>query len=114
MRKLLIFLFMFVAVIGNSMAQNTITGRVTDSFGTPLPGVTVVVDGTTTGTVTSADGEYSLRVPEDAETLIFSFIGMKAREVAINNQTTINVEMESDVIGIEEVVAIGYGTMKRS
>lgn len=114
MRKLLFFLLMFTAAIGTSMAQSTITGRVTDSFGTPMPGVTVIVKGTTTGTVTSADGDYTLTVPEDAEALVFSFIGMKSQEVPINNQSSINVGMESDVIGIEEVVAIGYGTMKRS
>ncbi len=98
----------------SAMAQKTITGKVTDSFGAPLPGVTVVVKGTTTGTVTSADGDFSLRVPDNAQVLTFSFIGMKMTEVQIGTQTVINVQMEADVIGIEEVVAIGYGTMKRS
>lgn len=114
MRKLLILLLMFIAAIGSTLAQSTITGKVTDSYGTPLPGVTVVVSGTTTGTITSAEGDYTLQVPENAQVLVFSFIGMKSQEVPINNQTSINVQMESDVIGIEEVVAIGYGTMKRS
>jgi TonB-dependent starch-binding outer membrane protein SusC len=114
MRKLL-FLLMVLLVTGiSAMAQKTITGKVTDSFGSPLPGVTVVVKGTTTGTVTSADGEYSLRVPDNAQVLAFSFIGMKMTEVQIGTQSVINVQMDADVIGIEEVVAIGYGTMKRS
>jgi len=114
MRKLL-FLLMVLLVTGiSAMAQKTITGKVTDSFGAPLPGVTIVVKGTTTGTVSSADGDYSLRVPDNAEVLTFSFIGMKMTEVQIGTQSVINVQMDADVIGIEEVVAIGYGTMKRS
>ncbi len=94
--------------------QRTVSGTVTDAGGQPLPGVTVVVKGTTKGTITDTDGNYSLsNVPEDA-TLIFSFVGMRTQEVVVSNQTTINITMEAGVIGIEEVVAIGYGTVKRS
>lgn len=114
MRKLLFLLLVSIMTISSAMAQKVITGKVTDSYGSPLPGVTIVVKGTTNGTISSSDGDYSLNVAEGAETLVFSFIGMKAQEIAIGNQTNINVQMESDVIGIEEVVAIGYGTMKRS
>jgi TonB-linked SusC/RagA family outer membrane protein len=95
------------------MAQKTVTGTVT-ADGSPLPGVTVVVKGTTVGTVTSPDGEYSLSVPANATTLLFSFIGMKPQEIEIGTQTAINVVLMPDVIGLEEVVAIGYGTMKKS
>ncbi len=91
----------------------TISGRVSDSSGSPLPGVTVAVKGTTQGTVTSADGEYSIRdIPEDA-ILQFSFVGMKTQEISIAGKTNINIIMEEDAIGIEEVVAIGYGTRKK-
>jgi TonB-linked SusC/RagA family outer membrane protein len=94
--------------------QPTVSGKVTDSDGQPLPGVTVVVKGTTQGTVTNADGNYSLSsIPEDA-TLVFSFVGMRTQEIVVGNQTSINVTMEIDAIGIEEVVAVGYGTMKKS
>ncbi len=94
--------------------QNPITGTVTDNTGEPLPGVTVVVKGTTQGTVTNIDGKYSIdNVPENA-TLQFSFVGMKTQEIPVGNQTTINVQLEVDAIGIEEVVAVGYGTMKKS
>src|SRR5690554_3590644 len=94
--------------------QRTVSGKVTDSSGQPLPGVTVVVKGTTQGTVTNTDGEYSFSsLPEDA-TLVFSFVGMRSHEVVVGSQTSINVRMEEDVIGIEEVVAIGYGTVKKS
>ncbi len=94
--------------------QISISGNVTDASGSPLPGVTVVVKGTTQGTVTNADGNYSLSsVPEDA-TLIFSFVGMLSQEVLVGQQTSINVQLRADAIGIEEVVAIGYGVMKKS
>jgi TonB-dependent starch-binding outer membrane protein SusC len=94
--------------------QRTVSGTATDESGEPLPGVTVLIKGTTQGTVTNSDGNYSLpNIPEDA-TLQFSFVGMLTQEIEVGNQTTINVQMEADAIGIEEVVAIGYGTMRKS
>ena len=97
-----------------SSQQKTLTGKVTDQSGQPLPGVTVLVKGTTNGSVTSPDGIYSISgLPENA-TLTFSFIGMKTQDVAVGNQTTLDVTMSVDAIGIEEVVAIGYGTQKKS
>ena len=102
------------AAFASDGMQNTINGIVTNEFDQALPGVTVVVKGTTQGTVTNSDGEYSLTdVPENA-TLVFSFIGMHTKEVVVGDQTNINVVMEEDVIGIEEVVAIGYGTVQKS
>lgn len=93
--------------------QKTVSGKITDDFGLPLPGVTIVIKGTIQGTVTNADGNYSLsNILEDA-TLVFSFVGMKTKEVLVGNQTSINVTLEVDAIGIEEVVAIGYGTQKK-
>src|SRR5690554_3277638 len=104
-------------VTGNDLIiqqQSTVSGTVTDESGQPLPGVTVVVKGTTQGTVTNADGIYSLtNIPEDA-TLVFSFVGMRTQEVLVGNQTNINVRMEEETIGIEEVVAVGYGTQKKA
>jgi TonB-dependent starch-binding outer membrane protein SusC len=98
---------------GQAAQQRTVTGVVTDQSGQPLPGVTVVVAGTTTGTVTDADGNFSLALPDGAETLQFSFVGMKTQEVPIEGRTTFTVVMEEEVIGIEEVVAIGYGTLDK-
>lgn len=93
--------------------QKTVTGKVTDSSGQPLPGVTVLVKGTTTGTITGVDGNYLLgNIPPDA-ILVFSFVGMSVQEVMIGNQTQINVILQEETIGIEEVVAIGYGTAKK-
>ncbi len=97
----------------NIQQQKLVTGKVTDSSGAPLPGVSVLIDGTATGTVTNADGEYSLaNVPDDA-TLLFSFVGMISQKVPLNGKTAIDIVMEEDAIGIGEVVAIGYGTQKK-
>lgn len=92
----------------------TITGKVTDSTGAPLPGVTVVLMGTTQGTITDPDGHYSLSDVASDATLVFSFVGMKTQEISVASKSTIDVTMEEDAIVIEEVVAIGYGTMKKS
>ncbi len=94
--------------------QKTITGKVSDQSGQPLPGVTVVVKGTTQGTVTNAYGEYSLTNIPDEATLLFSFVGMRMQEVIVGIQSSINIVMEQETIGIEEVVAIGYGTVRKS
>ncbi|MGV8096728.1 MAG: TonB-dependent receptor [Mangrovibacterium sp.] len=92
----------------------TISGKVTDSNGSPLPGVTVVIKGTTQGTITDVNGNYSFsNVPGDA-TLVFSFVGMETQEIPVSGKTAINVTMQEGTIGIEEVVAIGYGTQKKS
>ncbi|MBW6537600.1 MAG: SusC/RagA family TonB-linked outer membrane protein, partial [Mariniphaga sp.] len=97
-----------------NMQQPAISGTVTDESGQPLPGVTVLVKGTTQGTVTNSDGNYSLtNIPENA-TLVFSFVGMLTEEIEVGNQSSIYVSMKVDAIGIEEVVAIGYGTMRKS
>jgi len=94
--------------------QKEVSGRVTDSGGLPLPGVSVIIKGTTIGTVTNSNGEFSLRVPQNAEILQFSFVGMKPQEILIGERTSFSVVMEEETFGIDEVVAIGYGTIKKS
>ncbi len=94
--------------------EKTIKGRVSDSKGQPLAGVTIIVKGSTTGTISDADGNFSLAIPDDAKTLLFSFVGMRMLEIPIEERTTFEVTMEEEPIGLDEVVAIGYGTMKRS
>ncbi|MFV0266444.1 MAG: carboxypeptidase-like regulatory domain-containing protein, partial [Draconibacterium sp.] len=94
--------------------QLTVSGVVKDTGGEPLPGVSVVIKGTTQGTITDFDGKYSIpNVPGDA-ILQFSFVGMKAQEVTVNGQSTINIELVEETIGLEEVIAIGYGVVKKS
>ena len=92
--------------------ERTITGKVRGENMEPIPGVTVIVKGTIIGTVTDVDGNYALSIPDDA-ILVFSFVGMKTQEVAVGNQTRIDVKMEEETIGLEEVVAIGYGVTKK-
>ena len=90
--------------------QKTIQGKITDAGNTPLPGVSVSVKGTTVGTVTDVDGIYELIVPADAANLLYSYIGMKTQDIVIGTQTTINVVLQEDLVGLDEVVVIGYGT----
>ncbi len=98
----------------SELQQGSISGKVTDKTGTPLPGVTVVVKGTTKGTITDVDGSFTIVDIAAEDVLRFSFVGMKMQEIPVGNQTQINVSMEEDAIGLEEVVAIGYGTIKKS
>lgn len=96
------------------LAQSrTVTGNVTDETNSPLPGVSVVEKGTSNGTVTDTEGNFSLSVPSDA-VLVLSFIGMKPLEVPVGNQTSFNLTMEADLTTLSEVVVVGYGTMKKS
>jgi TonB-linked SusC/RagA family outer membrane protein len=94
--------------------QKPVSGKVTDTSGAPLPGVSVVVKGTTTGTITNGDGIFSLNNVPDNASLEFSFVGMEKQEVAVAGKKTLNVILNYQTIGLEEVVAIGYGTMKKS
>ncbi len=96
-----------------SQQPKSVSGKVTDSSGQPLPGVTVVVKGTNQGTITSANGTYSIQNLSPSATLVFSFIGMKSQEVKVENKTALDVQMQEDAIGLEEVVAIGYGVQKK-
>ncbi len=93
--------------------QKIVRGKVTDENGEFLPGVTVVVKGTSKGTVTDIDGAYTLgNVPEDA-ILVFSFVGMRTQEIKVGTQSSIDVKLSFDAIGLEEVIAVGYGVQKK-
>jgi len=98
------------------LQQNTlkVTGTVTDQAGNRLPGVTVVVKGTAQGTISDANGQYSLTNVASNAALVFSFIGMKAQEVSVSGRAKIDVTLSEETIGIDEVVAIGYGVVKKS
>ena len=89
-----------------------VTGVVTDSAGQPIPGANVLQKGTTNGAITDMDGKYTLNVPKNA-TLVVSFIGYATKEIKVNNQNVINVSLSEDAIGLDEVVAIGYGYVKK-
>ncbi len=101
-------------VFARSIQQNLIvSGIVTNPSGQPVPGVTIVVKGTTIGTITDVDGRYSLTNVSSNATLIFSFVGMKTVEMAVDGRTNINVKMGEETIGLDEVVAIGYGSVRK-
>uniref|UniRef100_UPI003217F282 SusC/RagA family TonB-linked outer membrane protein n=1 Tax=uncultured Draconibacterium sp. TaxID=1573823 RepID=UPI003217F282 len=114
MKKFLLMIFCTLLTFGVFAQTTTIKGVVTSaSDGQPLPGVAVVVKGTTIGTITNFDGVYELKVPTDA-VLIYSFIGTKPKEVVTSGLSEINVQLESSSFDVDEVVVVGYGTQKKS
>ncbi|MDO4461735.1 MAG: TonB-dependent receptor [Bacteroidia bacterium] len=115
MRKLLLIVSILMLACGSLLAQSrTITGTVIGDDGLPIPGASVVVKGTTTGTVTDFDGNYSLSVPADANVLCFGFVGMQNLEVDINGQTKINASLKSEAQEVDEIIVVAYGTAKKS
>lgn len=112
MKKLLLFAIASLLSLHVTFAQErALSGKVTAAEdGSALPGVSVVVKGTTSGTVTDTNGVFSINVPAGAETLIFSFIGFQTQEVAIANRTTVDIVLTADIQQLNEVVVVGYGT----
>ncbi|TAJ11795.1 SusC/RagA family TonB-linked outer membrane protein [Marinilabiliaceae bacterium JC017] len=92
----------------------TIKGKVTDKTGEAIPGVSILVKGTMEGTITDIDGNYSLKVSSGNDVLVFSFIGMEAQEIAVGEKTKIDVVLFEEVLGLDEVVVVGYGSQTRS
>jgi TonB-linked SusC/RagA family outer membrane protein len=92
----------------------SVSGNVKDATGMALPGVTIVEKGTTNGTITNIDGNYSINVAGNDAVLQISFIGMKAQEIAVAGQSLININMEDETIGLAEVVAVGYGVQRKA
>ncbi len=112
--KKTLFLLTFVWSVFTLNAQNkTITGRVTDTFNEPIPGVSIIIKGTTHGIATGVDGDYSIDATS-RDTLQFSFIGMTTRLIPVANKNVLNVEMEADVNEIEEAVVVAFGKQKKS
>lgn len=117
MKKIAILMSMLL-FMGNLVVNaqtKTITGTVTSAEDQmPIPGVSVSVKGTTIGTVTNIDGEFELKVPEESQTLVFSFVGMELTEVAISGRSSIEVEMKAKTIGVDEVVVTALGVSRRN
>ena len=95
-----------------NLVDVTISGKVTDENGEPIPGVTVSVPGTSLGTATDIDGNYTISVPEQS-TLVFSFIGFNSKSIEIGDQSILNVTLEESISSLNEVVVVGYGTQKK-
>lgn len=110
MKKLSLVLFMLMTSLVAALAQRTITGKVIDGNGEGLIGASILVKGTTRGTVTDIDGAFSIAVPESAAALVISYTGFKTQEVTLGASNTIDVTMENDAVGLDETVVIGYGT----
>jgi TonB-linked SusC/RagA family outer membrane protein len=113
-------LCIFQASVSNVFASNeflqqrTVSGKITDSnTGEPLIGATVLVKGTTTGAITTVNGAYSINIPNEQAVLSISFIGYTAQDVSVAGKTTVDVLLQSEVTGLEEVVVVGYGTTKK-
>lgn len=113
MKKILIVLFVVLSCSIVFGQNRNLSGTVTDNTGSPMPGVTVVVKGTTLGTVTDANGKFGLNVPEANQILLFSFIGFESQEIDISGKSSVDIQMKASTIGLEEVVAVGYGTQKK-
>lgn len=112
-RKILILVFMILSGATVTAQQKAVTGVVKDDFGDPLPGATVMVKGTTTGTITNVDGQFEINVPDENAVLVFSFIGFTNVEVLVGNKTSIDVTLEQSISGLDEVVVTGYSTQSR-
>ncbi len=114
MRKFIFLSLALVLITGQLLAQKTITGKVTDEKGDPISNVTVIIKGTITGTTTNATGNYSISVPANAKTLVFSSIGLTAEERNIGTNSNISLEMKSADKALEEVIITGYSREKKS
>jgi TonB-dependent starch-binding outer membrane protein SusC len=113
-RSLAVMGFVLLTMVGFSQNARTVTGKITDTYGESLPGVNVVVEGTTIGTVSNIDGAYQLQVPNrDDVVLVFSFIGYETKSLALGSNSSLDVSLEQGNVGLEEVVAIGYGVVKK-
>lgn len=111
--RVMLLLLLFVTSIAWAQ-ERIVKGKVTSTEdGSPVPGVNVVIKGTTNGTTTDADGVYSLSVPADGGILVFSFIGLKTEEIAVNARTVVDIGLGLDVTQLSEIVVTGYGTQRR-
>lgn len=117
MRKFFLFLLLLLGITtlsAQNQQEKTITGTVLDTEGVEMIGVSVQIKGTMIGVITNVNGQYSINVPENAEALVFSYVGHVSQEIPIGSSTIIDVSLEADLLGLEEVVVIGYGSVKKS
>ena len=114
MKKRVLFLFMGLCLYLTSSAQVQVRGSVRDILGEPIPGVTIVEKGTQHGVITDIDGNYNIAVSGRESVLQYSFVGMDTWEVVVGNQSIINAVLQETATDLDEIVVVGYGTMRKS
>ena len=112
MRKLLLLVLIFLSGMSYAIAQNAVTGTVTDENGDGIPGANIIVKGTRTGSVTDFDGNYSLNAGS-GDVLVFSYVGYSTQEITVGSETEISVQLDVDIASLDEIVVTGYGTQRR-
>ena len=112
MKKIYFSLIVLLLMTGQVLAQRTVSGKVTDDTGEGLPGVNVVIKGTTTGVTSDLDGNYSISVPDDNAVLVYSSVGMVTQEVSVNARSVIDLGMDFDTTELQEVVVTAFGVEK--
>lgn len=112
-KEIIFTLLLLLCIQLVTLAQNvTVSGRVLDNYGATLPGVSIMVVGTSTGTITDIEGNYKIDVPADA-VLRYNFVGFEVQDISVEGRSLVNVVMKEDMIGLSEVVVVGYGTQRR-
>ena len=114
MRNFLLFLSCLCMTIIAQAQERTVTGTVIDGFNEPLIGVSIQEKGTDNGTITDADGRFSLKISPSSNVLVFSYIGYKSQEISVANRNVLNVTLSEDTEQLDEVVVVGYGVQKKS
>ena len=113
-KLLRLLLLPFVMALSADLIAQQVTGKVTDQNGEPLPGVSVLIKGTTQGTITNIEGIYKISITNpDKDVLVFSYVGMISEEHPVAGQTVINVSMQPKTELLDEIVVVGYGTIKK-
>jgi TonB-dependent SusC/RagA subfamily outer membrane receptor len=112
--RLLSLLFLLTCQVMAFGQTRTVTGKVTDDTNAPLPGVSIVIEGTTTGAITNIDGNYSIELTAGQDILLFSFIGFDNQRVNVAGKTVVNIALQPSNVALDMVVVVGYGTSKRS
>ncbi len=112
-QKVFIFIFSFILSIA-TYAQVQVRGNVLDNFGEPIPGITILEKGTSNGVISDFEGNYELTVSSSESVLVFSFVGMETTEIVVGDQTFISVVMDDALTSLDEIIVVGYGTMRKS
>ena len=112
MKKLLLLVLVFISGMSYSVAQNAVTGTVTDENGEGVPGANIIIKGTSNGTITDMDGGFTLNA-SSSDVLVVTYVGYSTVEIPVGSQSSINVSLSEDIAALDEIVVTGYGTQER-